>query len=78
MTDTTRPHPRVAQYAPAGQRVNLGQASLFLRERIRPAARVPLIVHFHGAPWLIEHQVAQLTEDAVVATFQRYPSGSLK
>jgi hypothetical protein len=70
MTDTTRPHPRVAQYGPTGQRLTLGQGSLFLRENIKPAARIPLIVHFHGSPWLIEHQVAQLKDDALVITFQ--------
>lgn len=70
MTETTRPHPRVAPYDAPGQRIPLGQGSLFLRRNITPASRVPLIVHFHGAPWLIEHHVARLKDDAALVTFQ--------
>ncbi len=70
MTDTTRPHPRIAEDVPRGERVSIGVGTVFLRERIRPAARLPLIVHFHGAPWLIEHQVAQLKDDAALVTVQ--------
>lgn len=70
MTDSTRPHPRLAQYDPAGDRSPVGLGTLFLRDRIRSASRMPLIVHFHGAPWLIEHQVARLREDAALVTFQ--------
>jgi hypothetical protein len=70
MTDTTRPHPRVAQYEPKGQRLPIGQGTLFVRDGLKASARLPLIVHFHGAPWLIEHQIAELKSDAVLVTFQ--------
>ncbi len=70
MRDTTRPHPRVAQYEPKGQRLPIGQGTLFIRDGLKANAHLPLIVHFHGAPWLIEHQVAALKSDAVLVTFQ--------
>lgn len=70
MRDTTRPHPRVAQYEPNGQRVQIGQGTLFIRDGLKPSPRLTLLVHFHGAPWVIEHQVAELKSDAVLVTFQ--------
>lgn len=70
MTDTTRPHPRVAQYEPKGQRLPIGQGTLFIRDGFKTSARLSLIVHFHGAPWLIEHQIAALKANAVLVTFQ--------
>jgi hypothetical protein len=70
MSDTTRPHPRVAAYTPRGQRVTLDEGTLFVRDGLRPSARLPLIVHFHGAPWLVEHQVSQRKSPAVLLTYQ--------
>lgn len=69
MSDTTRPHPRVAQYEPKGQRLPIGQGTLFIREGMKARARLPLIVHFHGAPWVIEHQISKLKQDVVLVTF---------
>jgi hypothetical protein len=43
---------------------------LFIRDGLRPSRRLPLIVHFHGAPWLIEHHIAKLKQGAVLVTFQ--------
>jgi hypothetical protein len=70
MSDTTRPHPRVAQQAPRGQRVAVGGGTLFIREGLRARDTLALIIHFHGAPWLVEHHVASATPDAVLVTFQ--------
>lgn len=70
MTDTTRPHPRVAQYEPKGQRLPIGQGTLFIRDGLKTSTRLSLIVHFHGAPWVIEHQIAALKANAVLVTFQ--------
>ncbi len=57
MSDSTRPHPRVARYDVPGQRAPLSVGTLYLSSRFRVRPRVPLIVHFHGAPWLIEHHI---------------------
>jgi hypothetical protein len=70
MTDTTRPHPRVAEYAPAGKRAAVGRGTLFIRNGFSPRSDSPLLVHFHGAPWLIEHHVTQLKANVVLVTFQ--------
>jgi hypothetical protein len=70
MTDTTRPHPRVAEAAPPGQRRALTQATLFVRDGLTPAARLPLIVHFHGAPWLVEHHAWSKRLRAAIVTVQ--------
>ena len=70
MRDTTRPHPRVAQHEPKGRRQPIGQGTLFVRDGLKASARLALIVHFHGAPWVVEHQIAELKSDAVLVTFQ--------
>ena len=70
MADTTRPHPRIVEYAPRGQRVPIDEGTLFVRDRLKASARVPLIIHFHGAPWLVEHHVSRLEQPALLVTFQ--------
>lgn len=70
MSDTTRPHPRVAPYQPKGVRLPVGQGTLFVREGLKPSRRMSLLVHFHGAPWLIEHHVSTLQQDIALVTFQ--------
>lgn len=70
MTDTTRPHPRVVEYQPAGQRVPVERGTLFVRAGLRPSERMTLVVHFHGTPWLVEHQVSHLKSPVVLLTFQ--------
>ena len=69
MGDTTRPHPRVAQYQPKGQRAPVGEGTLFIRAGLKPAATLPLIVHFHGEPWIVEDAVAHLKQKALLVTF---------
>lgn len=69
MSDTTRPHPRLAEQTPAGRRAPVGAGTLFLPPAAR-GRRLPLVLHFHGAPWLVEHQVASLSRPAALVTFQ--------
>ena len=57
MTDSTRPHPRVEKREAEGKRFPLSVGTLYLPPKVRDRPRIPLIVHFHGAPWLIEHHV---------------------
>lgn len=70
MSDTTRPHPRVAEHAPRGQRATVGGGTLFIREGLRARARLALVVHFHGARWLVERHVASAGLEAALVTFQ--------
>ena len=62
MVDHTRPHPRVAQTETPGRRVDLKSlkgARLFIGPRVNPNQPVPLLIHFHGASWLVEQHVAR-------------------
>jgi hypothetical protein len=70
MSDSTRPHPRVERYEPAGRRSPLSIGTLYISSRFAPSRRVRLIVHFHGAPWLVEHHVGAADRDAALVTVQ--------
>lgn len=69
MNDSTRPHPRVVPYEPKGQRAPVGEGTLFIRDGLKPAATLPLIVHFHGDPWIVEHHIARMKQKALLVTF---------
>lgn len=72
-TETTRPHPRIEKYDPAGRRAELTSlkgARIFVTPRFRTDKAVPLIIHFHGAPWLIEHHIAKSNPKAALITVQ--------
>jgi hypothetical protein len=70
MIDHTRPHPRVTQIDVPGRRVDLKSlkgARLFIGPRVNATRPVPLLIHFHGAPWLIEQHIAlQLPRAALI------------
>jgi len=62
MVDHTRPHPRITQTETPGRRVDLKSlkgARLFIGPRVNPNRPVPLLIHFHGASWLVEQHVAR-------------------
>src|SRR6266446_3962704 len=62
MIDHTRPHPRITQTETPGRRVDLKSlkgARLFIGPRVNPNRPVPLLIHFHGASWLVEQHVAR-------------------
>jgi hypothetical protein len=68
MSDTTRPHPRVAESRPAGERATLSIGELFV-----PAAAVarkretmPIVVHFHGPSWLIQQHISRAAPHAAL------------
>ncbi|MBM3734825.1 MAG: hypothetical protein FJW39_03490 [Acidobacteria bacterium] len=65
MTETTRAHPRLKQVEPAGRRIDMRVGRLFLPARFKPGGKKPLIVHFHGAPWIAE-LAGELQRTAVV------------
>jgi hypothetical protein len=52
MKDSPRAHQRVPRTQPPGERYPLSLGSLFLAGPRRGA--IPIVVHFHGDPWLAE------------------------
>ena len=68
MSDSTRPHPRVAESRAAGERATLSLGQLFVPAAAvaRKRATMPVVVHFHGAPWLIEQHVARSAPHAAL------------
>lgn len=62
ITDTTRPHPRIEKIEVEGKRTELTTlkgAILFTGPKVKPQKAVPLIIHFHGVPWLMEYHIAK-------------------
>jgi len=71
MVDHTRPHRRAAQTEVAGRRVELKSlkgARLFVSPHFNPNGPAPLLIHFHGAPWLIEKHAALSLSSAALIT----------
>jgi hypothetical protein len=71
MTDTTRPHPRIAKVEVPGRRVELAALKgsvLFAGAKVDPKKAVPVIIHFHGVSWLIEHHIAKHFPKAALIT----------
>jgi hypothetical protein len=71
--DQTRPHPRIPQTETSGRRVDLKSlpgAKLFTTTSVNPNKPVPLLIHFHGAPWLIETHTARYLPKAALITVQ--------
>lgn len=71
MTDTTRPHRRIAKVEVPGRRSELATlkgAVLFAGPRVKPEKPVPLIVHFHGVSWLMEYHIAKHFPKAALIT----------
>jgi hypothetical protein len=68
MSDTTRPHPRIPEHRAAGKRLSLPLGELYLSDRFTPRDQVPLVVHFHGDPWLIEQHLSKSAPGAALLT----------
>lgn len=71
MVDHTRPHPRITQTEVKGRRVDLKSlkgAKLFIGPRVNSNDRVPLLIHFHGASWLVEQHIARYLPRAALIT----------
>lgn len=69
----TRPHPRIPQTESPGRRLDLKSlkgARLFTSPGVNPNKPVPLLIHFHGAPWLIETHLARYLPKAALITVQ--------
>ena len=66
-----RLHQRVERRDVAGERFELKSlkgATGFFAHKFRPDERVSLIIHFHGASWLIEHHIAKYAPNAALVT----------
>ncbi|HJZ81899.1 MAG TPA: hypothetical protein VKD91_16190 [Pyrinomonadaceae bacterium] len=73
MVDHTRPHPRIPQTEVTGRRVELKSlkgARLFIGPRFNSNKAAPLVIHFHGAPWLVEQHIARHLPGAALITVQ--------
>lgn len=73
VTDAARSHSRIEQIEVPGRRIDLKTltgAKLFVGPGVKANTRVPLIIHFHGAPWLIQHHVARHLPQAALITVQ--------
>jgi hypothetical protein len=71
MVDHTRPHPRITETEVKGHRVDLKSlkgARLFIGPRANPNRPLPLLIHFHGASWLIEQHIARYLPRAALIT----------
>jgi len=71
MSDTTRPHPRIAKTEVPGHRTELNSlkgAVLFAGPGVKPEKQVPLIIHFHGVSWLMEYHIAKHFPKAALIT----------
>ncbi len=70
MSETTRPHPRLTEARAVGMRATLPMGELFVPRAAveRRRASMPLVVHFHGASWLIEQHVARSAPHAALVT----------
>jgi hypothetical protein len=65
MVEHTRAHPRLKDEKPEGRREKLTTGTLFIPKGVQ-GERVPLFVHFHGAPWLAEVAAAKWGKAAVI------------
>ncbi len=70
MSDSTRPHPRRVESRAEGRRATLSLGELFVPDDAvrRQRAAMPLVVHFHGAPWLVEQHVAGAASHAALVS----------
>src|SRR3954453_53357 len=59
MVEHTRPHPRLKQTALPGRHVSLSIGDLYVPIGFASQKAGPLIIHFHGAPWLPQQTAAK-------------------
>ncbi len=69
MVENTRAHERIQRHDLAGERIQTKLGSLLLPERSR-GRRIPLVIHFHGEPWIAEQSVRKAMPKAAVLAVQ--------
>jgi hypothetical protein len=70
MVENTRAHQRQAQRAVTGERIQTPAGEMVLPPSSRPGKPLPLVIHFHGAPWLAEQSVRKALPKAAVLGVQ--------
>lgn len=68
-----REHRRVERHNIPGRRADLTTlkgATLYIGPGVKPHRPMPLFVHFHGAPWLVEQHIYEHLPGAVLITVQ--------
>jgi hypothetical protein len=66
-------HVRIEQTEVPGRRIELNSlkgAVLFVAPEAETQERLPLIIHFHGAPWLMQFHIAKVLPRAALITVQ--------
>lgn len=66
MVENTRAHQRQQQRALPGERIRIPLGEILLPPSARTGKPLPLVIHFHGAPWLAEQSVRQAFPKAAV------------
>ncbi len=70
MVEYTRRHDRVQEQHVGGLRIKLSLGELFLPEGVRLENSLPLLIHFHGAPWLIQYNLTRSGRSAALLPIQ--------
>ncbi len=70
MVENTRAHVRQEQRAVPGERIRTPLGVLVVPPGSKPGQRLRLVIHFHGAPWLVEQSVRQASPKAAVLAVQ--------
>ena len=68
-----REHKRVESSDSSGKRIDIPQlkgATLFVGPGVNLEKPVPLVIHFHGAPWIVEQHIANHLPKAALVTVQ--------
>ena len=70
MVEYTRAHLRQTQRPVLGARIHTPLGKLLLPPGSKEGHKLPLVIHFHGDPWLVEQSVRQALPKAAVLAVQ--------
>lgn len=66
MVENTRAHERQEQRSVPGERIVTPLGQLLLPPGLKPGAKLPLVIHFHGEAWVAEQSVRRAMPRAAV------------
>lgn len=69
MVEHTRAHTRLQQEHLAGKRVTTPLGTLLLPAHVR-RHKLPLVIHFHGEPWIVEDSIRKSKSNTAVLAVQ--------
>ncbi|MBI5084122.1 MAG: hypothetical protein HZB13_05935 [Acidobacteria bacterium] len=70
MVENTRAHLRIERKSIPGDRIPTPYGEILLPPRARPNRPLPLVIHFHGAPWLAEQSIRHAMPHAAALAVQ--------